>query len=194
MNKLKSFCLMCGLMTLLFGCDARTDNNSTVASSSPIAVKSNIFSVKSNGGNDSGFIYQSGDIDNSTFPCLNRSFAIKVMHIQGNTVTFGIVNASTEAISARRASEIELRPIKNGKPIQLRSKVVVARVNGEELIPIKLYESIYPEEKIVVTQEMPSPFTGCEDYALAYVNHTCNIGEQQFVRLGSVVDCSSSVK
>ena len=121
----------------------------------------------------------------NAFTCLNRNFSFKgSLDVSGSVVAFSVTNISADAIEMFRPDSIELRPIKNGKPTNLK---------GNELVD---YADIYPGESISISQTLPSPFTKCEDYAIVY-DTFCPFKEgltyeqePNYARLSEVFDCN----
>lgn len=185
--KLFTICMVC-LLTL-FGCDVKTDNP-MITSNASSAVKANNNLNVDKPQTDSTIRFDS--TKNRVFPCLDRDFSVDGMIVDGNKILLHVTNVSTEKIDTLRLSKIQLRPIKDGKPTTIRSKITNAKVAGDRLVPFELFDDIYPGESAVVKQEMPSAFTKCEDYSLAYDDIYCRYKESPHVLLNKIIDCTNT--
>ena len=196
--KLLTVCL--ALLFMLVGCDVKTDNPIITSDSSntvkPIITSDSSNTVKPNNNTNTDKSRNNAirfdGVKNKVFPCLDRDFSVDGMIVDGNYVLFHVTNVSTEKIDTLRLSKIQLRPIKDGKPISIRSKITNAKVVGDRLVPFELFDDIYPGESAVVKQEMPSAFTKCEDYSLAYDDIYCRYKESPHVLLNKIIDCTNT--
>ena len=184
--KLLTVCL--ALLFMLVGCDVKTDNPIITSDSSNTVKPNNNTNTDKSRNNAIRF----DGVKNKVFPCLDRDFSVDGMIVDGNYVLFHVTNVSTEKIDTLRLSKIQLRPIKDGKPTTIRSKITNAKVAGDRLVPFELFDDIYPGESAVVKQEMPSAFTKCEDYSLAYDDIYCRYKESQHVLLNKIIDCTNT--
>ena len=190
-DSMKNFKLLTVCFALLFmlvGCDVKTDNP-IINSDSSNTVKPN---NNTNTDKSRNNVIRFDGVKNKVFPCLDRDFSVDGMIVDGNYVLFHVTNVSTEKIDTLRLSKIQLRPIKDGKPTTIRSKITNAKVAGDRLVPFELFDDIYPGESAVVKQEMPSAFTKCEDYSLAYDDIYCRYKEYPHVLLNKIIDCTNT--
>lgn len=187
--KLFTICAVC-LLTL-FGCDVKTDNPMITGNSSSTVKANNSVNVDKPQA-DSTIRFDS--TKNKVFPCLDRDFSVDGIIVDDNKILFHVTNVSTEKIDTSRLSSIQLRPIKDGKPTIIRSEMTKAKVLGDKLVPFELFDDIYPGESAVVKQEMPSAFTKCEDYALAYDDMYCRYKEVPYVNLNKIITCTTTDK
>lgn len=191
-DSMKNFKLLTVCFALLFmlvGCDVKTDN--------PIINSDSSNTVKPNNNNTNtdksrNNVIRFDGVKNKVFPCLDRDFSVDGMIVDDNKILLHVTNVSTEKIDTLRLSKIQLRPIKDGKPTTIRSKITNAKVAGDRLVPFELFDDIYPGESAVVKQEMPSAFTKCEDYSLAYDDMYCRYKESQHVLLNKIIDCTNT--
>ena len=190
-DSMKNFKLLTVCFALLFmlvGCDVKTDNPIITSDSSNTVKPNNNTNTDKSRNN----VIRFDGVKNKVFPCLDRDFSVDGMIVDGNYVLFHVTNVSTEKIDTFRLSNIQLRPIKDGKPITIRSKITNAKVVGDKLVPFELFDDIYPGESAVVKQEMPSAFTKCEDYSLAYDDMFCRYKESPHVLLNKIIDCTNT--
>lgn len=190
MNKFKLIFVFMFLSVFTISCDSKNDSP-LVTSESPttIKVQDQVTTKK-----DSDTIEFNSKSTN-VFPGLDRDFSIdKIAVVDKNTILFKVTNVSTDAVSTTRLRHIELRPIKNGHPTKVRSKVDIARIVNGELEVFKTLDDIYPGESALIIQEIPIPFTQCEDYAIAYAKYACKYRELDYAKLSDVIDCNSSKK
>ena len=189
-DSMKNFKLLTVCFALLFmlvGCDVKTDNPIITSDSSNTVKPNNNTNTDKSRNN----VIRFDGVKNKVFPCLDRDFSVDGMIVDGNYVLFHVTNVSTEKIDTLRLSKIQLRPIKDGKPTTIRSKITNAKVAGDKLVPFELFDDIYPGESAVVKQEMPSAFTKCEDYSLAYDVY-CRYKESPHVLLNKIIDCTNT--
>ena len=175
---------------MLVGCDVKTDNPIITSDSSNTVKPNNNTNTNTDKSRNNAIRFDG--VKNKVFPCLDRDFSVDGMIVDGNYVLFHVTNVSTEKIDTLRLSKIQLRPIKDGKPISIRSKITNAKVAGDRLVPFELFDDIYPGESAVVKQEMPSAFTKCEDYSLAYDDIYCRYKESPHVLLNKIIDCTNT--
>lgn len=190
-DSMKNFKLLTVCFALLFmlvGCDVKTDNPIITSDSSNTVKPNNNTNTDKSRNN----VIRFDGVKNKVFPCLDRDFSVDGMIVDGNYVLFHVTNVSTEKIDTLRLSKIQLRPIKDGKPTTIRSKITNAKVVGDKLVPFELFDDIYPGESAVVKQEMPSAFTKCEDYSLAYDDIYCRYKESKHVLLNKIIDCTNT--
>ena len=190
-DSMKNFKLLTVCFALLFmlvGCDVKTDNP-IINSDSSNTVKPN---NNTNTDKSRNNVIRFDGVKNKVFPCLDRDFSVDGMIVDDNKILLHVTNVSTEKIDTLRLSKIQLRPIKDGKPTTIRSKITNAKVAGDRLVPFELFDDIYPGESAVVKQEMPSAFTKCEDYSLAYDDMYCRYKESQHVLLNKIIDCTNT--
>lgn len=190
-DSMKNFKLLTVCFALLFmlvGCDVKTDNP-IINSDSSNTVKPN---NNTNTDKSRNNVIRFDGVKNKVFPCLDRDFSVDGMIVDDNKILLHVTNVSTEKIDTLRLSKIQLRPIKDGKPTTIRSKITNAKVVGDRLVPFELFDDIYPGESAVVKQEMPSAFTKCEDYSLAYDDMYCRYKESQHVLLNKIIDCTNT--
>lgn len=190
-DSMKNFKLLTVCFALLFmlvGCDVKTDNP-IINSDSSNTVKPN---NNTNTDKSRNNVIRFDGVKNKVFPCLDRDFSVDGMIVDDNKILLYVTNVSTEKIDTLRLSKIQLRPIKDGKPTTIRSKITNAKVVGDRLVPFELFDDIYPGESAVVKQEMPSAFTKCEDYSLAYDDMYCRYKESQHVLLNKIIDCTNT--
>ena len=190
-DSMKNFKLLTVCFALLFmlvGCDVKTDNPIITSDSSNTVKPNNNTNTDKSRNN----VIRFDGVKNKVFPCLDRDFSVDGMIVDGNYVLFHVTNVSTEKIDTLRLSKIQLRPIKDGKPTTIRSKITNAKVAGDKLVPFELFDDIYPGESAVVKQEMPSAFTKCEDYSLAYDDIYCRYKESPHVLLNKIIDCTNT--
>lgn len=187
--KLFTICVVCFLT--LFGCDVKTDNPMITSNSSSTVKANNSVNVDKPQANST---IRFDSTKNKVFPCLDRDFSVDGIIVDDNKILFHVTNVSTEKIDTSRLSNIQLRPIKDGKPTIIRSKMTKAKVLGDKLVPFELFDDIYPGESAVVKQEMPSAFTKCEDYALAYDDMYCRYKEVPYVSLNKIITCTTTDK
>lgn len=190
-DSMKNFKLLTVCFALLFmlvGCDVKTDNPIITSDSSNTVKPNNNTNTDKSRNN----VIRFDGVKNKVFPCLDRDFSVDGMIVDGNYVLFHVTNVSTEKIDTLRLSKIQLRPIKDGKPTTIRSKITNAKVAGDKLVPFELFDDIYPGESAVVKQEMPSAFTKCEDYSLAYDDMYCRYKESPHVLLNKIIDCTNT--
>lgn len=190
-DSMKNFKLLTVCFALLFmlvGCDVKTDNPIITSDSSNTVKPNNNTNTDKSRNN----VIRFDGVKNKVFPCLDRDFSVDGMIVDGNYVLFHVTNVSTEKIDTLRLSKIQLRPIKDGKPTTIRSKITNAKVAGDRLVPFELFDDIYPGESAVVKQEMPSAFTKCEDYSLAYDDMYCRYKESPHVLLNKIIDCTNT--
>ena len=190
-DSMKNFKLLTVCFALLFmlvGCDVKTDNP-IINSDSSNTVKPN---NNTNTDKSRNNVIRFDGVKNKVFPCLDRDFSVDGMIVDDNKILLHVTNVSTEKIDTLRLSKIQLRPIKDGKPTTIRSKITNAKVAGDRLVPFELFDDIYPGESAVVKQEMPSAFTKCEDYSLAYDDMYCRYKESQHVLLNKLIDCTNT--
>ena len=195
-DSMKNFKLLTVCFALLFmlvGCDVKTDNPIITSYSSNTVKPNNNNNNNNNTNTDKSRnnVIRFDGVKNKVFPCLDRDFSVDGMIVDGNYVLFHVTNVSTEKIDTLRLSKIQLRPIKDGKPTTIRSKITNAKVAGDKLVPFELFDDIYPGESAVVKQEMPSAFTKCEDYSLAYDIY-CRYKESPHVLLNKIIDCTNT--
>ena len=195
-DSMKNFKLLTVCFALLFmlvGCDVKTDNPIIISDSSN-TVKPNNNNNNNNTNTDKSRnnVIRFDGVKNKVFPCLDRDFSVDGMIVDDNKILLHVTNVSTEKIATLRLSEIQLRPIKDGKPTTIRSKITSAKVVGDRLVPFELFDDIYPGESAVVKQEMPSAFTKCEDYSLAYDDMYCRYKESPHVLLNKIIDCTNT--
>lgn len=189
MSNFKLFTIFVVCLLTLFGCDVKTDNPMITSNSSSTVKANNSVNVDKPQA-DSTIRFDS--TKNKVFPCLDRDFSVDGMIVDDNKILLHVTNVSTEKIDTLRLSKIQLRPIKDGKPISIRSKITNAKVAGDRLVPFELFDDIYPGESAVVKQEMPSAFTKCEDYSLAYDDIYCRYKESPHVLLNKIIDCTNT--
>lgn len=190
-DSMKNFKLLTVCFALLFmlvGCDVKTDNP-IINSDSSNTVKPN---NNTNTDKSRNNVIRFDGVKNKVFPCLDRDFSVDGMIVDDNKILLYVTNVSTEKIDTLRLSKIQLRPIKDGKPTTIRSKITNAKVVGDRLVPFELFDDIYPGESAVVKQEMPSAFTKCEDYSLAYDDMYCRYKESPHVLLNKIIDCTNT--
>lgn len=190
-DSMKNFKLLTVCFALLFmlvGCDVKTDNPIITSDSSNTVKPNNNTNTDKSRNN----VIRFDGVKNKVFPCLDRDFSVDGMIVDGNYVLFHVTNVSTEKIDTLRLSKIQLRPIKDGKPTTIRSKITNAKVVGDRLVQFELFDDIYPGESAVVKQEMPSAFTKCEDYSLAYDDMYCRYKESPHVLLNKIIDCTNT--
>lgn len=190
-DSMKNFKLLTVCFALLFmlvGCDVKTDNP-IINSDSSNTVKPN---NNTNTDKSRNNVIRFDGVKNKVFPCLDRDFSVDGMIVDDNKILLHVTNVSTEKIDTLRLSKIQLRPIKDGKPTTIRSKITNAKVVGDRLVPFELFDDIYPGESAVVKQEMPSAFTKCEDYSLAYDDMYCRYKESPHVLLNKIIDCTNT--
>ena len=198
-DSMKNFKLLTVCFALLFmlvGCDVKTDNP-IINSDSSNTVKPNNNNNNNNNNNTNtdksrNNVIRFDGVKNKVFPCLDRDFSVDGMIVDDNKILLHVTNVSTEKIDTLRLSKIQLRPIKDGKPTTIRSKITNAKVVGDRLVPFELFDDIYPGESAVVKQEMPSAFTKCEDYSLAYDDMYCRYKESPHVLLNKIIDCTNT--
>lgn len=188
MKNFKLLTVCFALLFMLVGCDVKTDNP-IINSDSSNTVKPN---NNTNTDKSRNNVIRFDGVKNKVFPCLDRDFSVDGMIVDDNKILLYVTNVSTEKIDTLRLSKIQLRPIKDGKPTTIRSKITNAKVVGDRLVPFELFDDIYPGESAVVKQEMPSAFTKCEDYSLAYDDMYCRYKESQHVLLNKIIDCTNT--
>ena len=188
MKNFKLLTVCFALLFMLVGCDVKTDNPIITSDSSNTVKPNNNTNTDKSRNN----VIRFDGVKNKVFPCLDRDFSVDGMIVDDNYVLFHVTNVSTEKIDTLRLSKIQLRPIKDGKPTTIRSKITNAKVAGDKLVPFELFDDIYPGESAVVKQEMPSAFTKCEDYSLAYDDMYCRYKESPHVLLNKIIDCTNT--
>ena len=192
MKNFKLLTVCFALLFMLVGCDVKTDNPIIISSDSSNTVKpNNNNNNNTNTDKSRNNVIRFDGVKNKVFPCLDRDFSVDGMIVDDNKILLHVTNVSTEKIDTLRLSKIQLRPIKDGKPTTIRSKITNAKVVGDRLVPFELFDDIYPGESAVVTQEMPSAFTKCEDYSLAYDVY-CRYKESPHVLLNKIIDCTNT--
>ena len=170
----------------------------------PSSTNTNIADVKPSGtstkiadSTDKKNIVQFDSLKNNAFTYPYIDFSVNSIMISRNEVTFRITNNSADNVEIFKSDVLELRPIKNGKPTKVRSNFTVYRVDGDKLKRMKVLDGVildgtsvglnlYPGESAVITQTMPSKFTECDDYAIAYDDNINN----KYARLSEVFDCN----
>ena len=190
MSNFKLFTICMVFFLALFGCDVKTDNPMIISDSSSVVKANNNTNVDKPQANNTIRFDSTKD---KVFPCLDRDFSVDSMTVDGNKILFHVTNVSTEKIYTFKLSKIQLRLIKDGKPTATRSQMTEARVEGDKLVPLEVFDAIYPGESAVVIQEMPSAFTKCEDYVLSY-DVTCRYTEAQHVDLNKIIACTTTDK
>lgn len=106
--------------------------------------------------------------------------------INDNSVEIYVTNDSNEAVGRLTIdTAIELRFIKNGNPVEVRSDktIMVIDKNTNSIVE----GALYPGETAVIYYTMPSSITSCDDYAIFSDYYLTG----NFAKLSSFVDCSN---
>ena len=133
--------------------------------------------------------------------CFNRYFSINSIETSGYVVMFHITNTSHTTITMFKPDFLQLLPIENGEPKDVHSisnfmiykddggklKVLEQDDEGSIMDGGKVGLDLKPGESIFFKQTMPSPFTKCDDYAIAFnlVNSIilCGFNDRKYARL-----------
>lgn len=114
----------------------------------------------------------------------------------GNLVDIYVTNISTEDISYVFIDKVELRPIKDGKPVKVRSNKIIKFIDASsnKLTDADYGDELYPGETAVIKYTMPSSVASCDDYAI-FSDYFGTSGvyrlDTKVVKLSYFVDCSN---
>ena len=188
--------ILFSLLLTLVGCDLKTDTQQVINTDTQQVINTDkqnntdtqqvINTDKQN--NTDNVIFLQG-LKTQTFKCLNEEFNIDHISIINNSIETYITNISTESIYKVFIDDIELRPIKNGKPVKVRSNNTVMYYDQKNNKSVEFnypYE-LYPGETAVIKQTMQSNITNCDDYAIF---RECYNGKN-FDKLSNLVNCSN---
>lgn len=122
---------------------------------------------------------------------LNKKFTIdKIVIFHDNRVGIFIKNISDESVSHYVIdNDIELRPIKDGKPVKVRADKTIMRAdpNTGMAVDFTFNDELYPGETALIYYTMPSSITSCDDYVIFSDYYLTG----NFAKLSSFVDCSN---
>ena len=105
--------------------------------------------------------------------------------VNDNSVEIYVINNSNEAVGSLTIdTAIELRPIKNGNPVEVRSNKTIMVIDQSTNNIVK--GPLYPGETAIIKYTMPSKITSCDDYAIFSDYYLTG----NFAKLSSFVDCS----
>ena len=176
MNKFSLFVFF-SLLLMLVGCDQKTD--------APLVIDNNMQQVN-NTNMKPHIIELKGLKTQPSIEWFSTKFTIDHINIvNDNSVEIYITNASDEAVGRLTIdTAIELRPIKNGKPVEVRSDKTIMVIDQSTGHIVD--GPAYPGETAIIKYTMPSSIISCGDYAIFSKFYLRN----DFAKLSSFVDCS----
>lgn len=105
--------------------------------------------------------------------------------INDNSVEIYVTNKSNKAVGSLTIdTAIELRSIKNGNPVEVRSNKTIMVIDQSTNNIVK--GPLYPGETAIIKYTMSSSFTSCDDYAIFSELYLRN----NFDKMSNFVDCS----
>ena len=178
MNKFSLFVFF-SLLLMLVGCDQKTDT------SLGIAIDTNTQQVN-NTDVKPRIIELKGLKTQPSIEWFSTKFTIDHINIvNDNSVEIYVTNASDEAVGRLTIdTAIELRPIKNGKPVEVRSDKTIMVIDKSTSNIVE--GALYPGETAIIKYTMSSSVTSCDDYVIFSKFYLI----KDFAKLSSFVDCS----
>ena len=172
MNKFSLFVFF--LLLLVFvGCNQSTNNQSSTNNQPTNNKPTNIIELK-------------GLKNQPSIEWFSTKFTIDHINIvNDNSVEIYITNDSNEAVGRLTIdTAIELRFIKNGTPVEVRSDKTIMVIDKSTNNIVE--GALYPGETAIIKYTMSSSFTSCDDYGI-FSNFYLR---KDFAKLSSFVDCS----
>ena len=171
MNKF-SLLVFFSLLIMLVGCSQKTDTNMQQVNNT--YMKPRIIELK-------------GLKTQPSIEWLSTKFTIDHINIvNDNSVEIYVTNKSNEAVGRLTIdTAIELRFIKNGNPVKVRSgkTIMVIDKSTNSIVEGALYPG---ETAIIKYYTMPSKITSCDDYAIFSEFYLRN----NFDKMSNFADCS----
>ena len=176
MNKF-SLLVFFSLLIMLVGCSQKTD--------APLVIDTNMQQVN-NTDMKPRIIELKGLKTQPSIEWFSTKFTIDHINIiNDNSVEIYVTNDSNEAVGRFTIdTAIELRPIKNGNPVEVRSDKTIMVIDKSTNNIVE--GALYPGETAIIKYTMSSSFTSCDDYAIFSEFYLRN----DFAKLSSFVDCS----
>ena len=172
MNKFSLFVFF--LLLLVFvGCNQSTNNQSSTNNQPTNNKQTNIIELK-------------GLKNQPSIEWFSTKFTIdRINIVNDNSVEIYVTNDSNEAVGRLTIdTAIELRFIKNGTPVEVRSGKTIMVIDKSTNNIVE--GALYPGETAIIKYTMSSSFTSCDDYAIFSKFYL----RKDFAKLSSFVDCS----
>lgn len=172
MNKF-SLLVFFSLLIMLVGCSQKTDTNMQQVNNTD--MKPRIIELK-------------GLKTQPSIEWFSTKFTIDHINIvNDNSVEIYVTNKSNEAVGSLTIdTAIELRSIKNGNPVEVRSDKTIMVIDQSTNNIVK--GPLYPGETAIIKYTMPSKITSCDDYAIAIFSEFYL--RNNFDKMSNFVDCS----
>lgn len=172
MNKF-SLLVFFSLLIMLVGCSQKTDTNMQQVNNTD--MKPRIIELK-------------GLKTQPSIEWRGTKFTIDHINIiNDNSVEIYVTNDSNEAVGRLTIdTAIDLRFIKNGNPVEVRSNKTIIMVIDKSTNSI-VEGALYPGETAIIKYTMPSSITSCDDYVIFSGYYLTG----NFAKLSSFVDCSN---
>lgn len=170
MNKF-SLLVFFSLLLMLVGCSQKTDTNTQQVNNTD--MKPRIIELK-------------GLKTQPSIEWFSEKFTIDHINIvNDNSVEIYVTNNSNGAVGSLTIdTAIELRAIKNGNPVEVRSNKTIMVIDQSTNNIVK--GPLYPGETAIIKYTMPSKITSCDDYAIFSELYLRN----NFDKMSNFVDCS----
>ena len=176
MNKF-SLLVFFSLLIMLVGCSQKTDT--------PLVIDTNMQQVN-NTDMKPRIIELKGLKTQPSIEWLSKKFTIDHINIiNDNSVEIYVTNDSNEAVGSLTIdTAIELRFIKNGNPVEVRSDKTIMVIDKSTNSIVE--GELYPGETAIIKYTMLSSITSCDDYVIFSKFYL----RKDFAKLSSFVDCS----
>ena len=176
MNKF-SLLVLFSLLIMLVGCSQKTDT--------PLVIDTNMQQVN-NTDIKPRIIELKGLKTQPSIEWFSTKFTIDHINIiNDNSVEIYVTNDSNEAVGSLTIdTAIELRFIKNGNPVEVRSDKTIIVIDKSTNSIVK--GALYPGETAIIKYTMSSSITSCDDYVIFSEFYL----RKDFAKLSSFVDCS----
>ena len=176
MNKFSLFVFF-SLLLMLVGCDQKTG--------APLVIDNNMQQVN-NTNMKPRIIELKGLKNQPSIEWFGTKFTIDHINIvNDNSVEIYVTNDSNEAVGRLTIdTAIELRPIKNGNPVEVRSNKTIMVIDQSTGHIVD--GPAYPGDTAIIKYTMSSRFTSCDDYVIFSKLYLI----KDFAKLSSFVDCS----